>query len=206
MHLRLLGFLLALFYFACFADAAPAPRFTPKPRPAAGIGILTLKKPHAESQETIILYEEPGLIRTAAIDPLFAAPFEHIFGSHSSVRHLIVTARKQEWLKVIYDDAGREGWLKTNFGADFKPYADWLRQPLTQILPGLQKKYYELHRTADGTHIGNLPPKQNFKILAIRNSWAQILTEQNQFGWLQWKDDDGRLLIGIAPANKGTAP
>lgn len=197
--------LLALLSFASYAVAAPGQRFIPKPRPAAGIGILTLHKPAAESSETIIIYEEPGLIRTATLDPSSASPFEHVFGSYSSIRHLIVTKRHQQWLKVIYDDAGREGWLKPNLGADFKLYAEWLRQPLARLLPALQKKYYQLHRTADGAHIGTMTPQQNFKILTVNNSWVQILTEQNQLGWLQWKDEDGHLLIGLTPAGKREA-
>jgi len=206
MYRKVLIFFFSALSFTCCAMAAAPPRFIPKPRPVAGIGILTIHKHAAEKQESIVLYQEPGLMRTAAINPVDPSPFEHVFGNHSSRRYLIVTKRHQQWVKVIYDDAGREGWLKPDFGSEFNHYADWLRQPVTRLLPALQKKYYQLHRTEDGAHTGNITPKQNFKILKVHNSWAQVLTEQNQLAWLQWKDDDGHLLIGLAPHHIGDTP
>lgn len=208
MQTRLLLYLLPLLhiFFAMPVFAASTPRYIPKHRPAAGIGILTINKSVTESQDSIHLYEEPGLMRTATINPADAPPFEHIFGSYSTTRYLIVTARKQQWLKIIYDDAGREGWLKQNSGAEFKHYSEWLRQPVVRLLPALQKKYYQLYRTENGALTTTLTAKQSFKILTVHNSWARILTEQNQLGWLLWKDEDGRLLIGLAATARGRTP
>lgn len=194
-----------IYCFICSAApllAAPATRYVAKPRPAAGIGILTFHTKKTNSLESITLYEEPGLIRIADLNVATIPPFEHIFGNYSSTHHLIVTARKQQWLKVIYDDAGREAWLNSKNNGDFKLYPEWLRQEITRLLPGLQQKYYQLYGTETGNMLSTLSHKISFKILKVHNSWAQVLTGQNQLGWLRWKDYDGRILIRLAPTKE----
>jgi hypothetical protein len=42
-----------------------------------------------------------------------------------------------------------------------------------------------------------LTTKQLFKVLRLENDWAMVLIDQNALGWLRWRDEDGRLLIGI---------
>lgn len=206
MHSRFLIFLLVAALCTCCVTsphaATAVPRYIAKPRPTAGIGILTIQIPGTDQPEQMYLYEEPGLIRIAGINPEKFPTFDHIFGTCSSSAQLIVTARKQQWLKVIYDEAGREGWLHQKNGGEFKLYSEWLRQTVTRLLPGLQKKYYQLYRSEGVTPLATVTAAQNFKILRVHNSWAYILTEQNQLGWLRWKDEDGRLLIGLAPLTK----
>ena len=176
-----------------------------KIRPVAGIGVLVFP-PYSIMNEELFLYEEPGLKRIASFNPVPVPAFEWIFGDVQSPVQLIVTARRQEWIKVVYDEAGREGWLNPKGEGDFVPYADWLRHTIVHLLPGLHKKYYQLLRSEEGSALGVLTPKDQLKIVKTKDEWAQVLTAQNQIGWLRWKDEDGRLLVGCAARKGGSRP
>lgn len=67
------------------------------------------------------------------------------------------------------------------------------------MLPGLKSKYYKLRQHRGGDPAATLTPKQIFKMLKIENAWALVLTDQEMIGWLRWRDEDGRLLVGIDP-------
>jgi len=38
---------------------------------------------------------------------------------------------------------------------------------------------------------------QTMRIIQARGDWAYILLNQNSAGWIRWRDNDGRLLIGF---------
>lgn len=185
-------------------QAASLPRYVPKHRPYSGIGVLILNK-HSIVKE-LNLYEEPGISRITSHKYPLEPPFSHVFGNNSSANFFIVTARHQKWVKIVYDEAGREGWLNLNRSDSFKSYGDWLRQEVVSILPGLQKQFYGVSHLRGGQPFMTITPKSKLKIIAVNDSWAEILTDMNQIGWIRWKDDDGRLLISFLPQIQGVKP
>ncbi len=66
------------------------------------------------------------------------------------------------------------------------------------MLPGLRKLYYQVFRQA-----GKMPvtapalPRQSFKVVKLEGDWALIMPDQDTLGWLRWRDEDGRLLVGF---------
>jgi hypothetical protein len=68
------------------------------------------------------------------------------------------------------------------------------------LLPGLQKKYYQLYQYPDNADLAPLTTGQFLKVLRLENDWAMVLTDRNLLGWMRWRDEDGRLLIGVISA------
>lgn len=179
----------------CTAVAAPSP--PPKMRPYVGIGLLLLPNNISDPGEPLILYEEPALSRLGELNRAKIPPLEWILGPSPVVQPLIVTARKGTWLRVAYDDAGREAWLKPSRQMTFQDWDLFFKGHVSRLLPGLQKKYYQVFREPGTSPLAVLTVKQPFKVLQFEGDWAIVLIEQNALGWLRWRDDDGRLLIGV---------
>lgn len=145
------------------------------------------------------LYDEPGLLRVGVLNRSKLPGNKWIFDLPDETALLVVSARKDNWLRVFYDDAGREAWIDPRHKGRFIPWEQYLRMRTCHMLPGLQSKYYRLQRHQGGNLTATLTPKQIFKVLTIENAWAQVLTDQEMIGWVRWRDEDGRLLVGINP-------
>jgi len=178
--------------------AGAAPSAPPKMRPYTGIGMLVLPVAGADLNDPLPLYEEPGLSRLGSLNPARIPRYDWIFGTISSAAPLIVTARKGPWLRVAYDDAGREAWLNPPRPGAFQPWDFFLKDNVSRLLPGLQKRYYQLYQQPGRTVLAPLVPGQFLKVLRLENDWAMVLSDQNSLGWLRWRDEDGRLLIGVS--------
>jgi hypothetical protein len=148
--------------------------------------------------EPLYLYEEPGLSRQDRLNPEKLFGNNWIFGAPSSSLPLIVMGRKGAWLRVVYDDAGREAWLNPDRSGGFQTWEHYFKSTFASVLPGLQKKYLQLYQKPGGTVLASAMPRQFFKVLRIDNDWAMIMTDQNSLAWLRWRDEDGRLLIGTS--------
>jgi hypothetical protein len=170
----------------------------PKIRPYAGIGVLHVSIDDTSRSAPLYLYDEPGLSRRAVLDHSSIPPYEWIFGTGSMTLPLIVAARKGTWLKVVYDDAGREAWINPPRSIRFRPWNTFFKMHVSRMLPGLQKRYYQLYQTPGQTVMATLAVTQIFKVLRLENDWAQVVADQDTLGWVRWRDDDGKLLIGIA--------
>lgn len=170
--------------------AAPPPPM----RPYTGIGLVVFnQKQHLQLQ----LYEEPGLLRIKLLNSSTLPGNELIFGLQEGGAPLIVSARKGEWFRVFFDDAGREAWINPQNKGSFQSWEQYLKLYTGRMLPALQTKYYQLLQQPDGKQIALVTPKQVFKILKLDNSWGMVLTDNGQLGWLRWRDTDGRLTVGI---------
>lgn len=177
-------------------------------RPYAGIGILLLPITASEApSDPLPLYEEPALSRLGELHRAKIPSFEWIFGTPTAVQSMIVMARKGSWLRVSYDDAGREAWLNPPRQFHFQPWDSFFKGHVTQLLPGLSKKYYQLFQEPGLSPLAVLTPKQFFKVLLLENEWAMVLmVEQSSLGWLRWRDEDGRLLVGVSTETGVRAP
>jgi SH3-like domain-containing protein len=180
----------------CTAGYAAAP---PRMRPYTGIGLVVFSQPgDAPNQELQLpMYEEPGLSRIDMLVTTRLSGNEWIFGQQDGIPPLVVSARKGDWLRVFYDDAGREAWIDPQNKGRFQSWEQYLKLQTGRMLPGLQSQYYQLLQQPGGRLLATLTPKQVFKVLKLENAWGRVLTDQAQIGWVRWRDDDGRLLIGL---------
>jgi hypothetical protein len=194
--MRSLTFVLLSLLLAVTAISAAS--YTPqKMRPYTGIGILLLPATGEDLNTPPPLYEEPGLSRLGSLIPGNVPRYDWIFGSTAEVTPLIVTGRKGPWLRVAFDDAGREAWLNPVRTDMFQAWDHYLKGHVSRLLPGLQKKYYQFYRQPGRSALAPLTTGQFLKVLRLENDWAMVLTDQNSLGWLRWRDEDGRLLIGV---------
>lgn len=167
-------------------------------RPYTGVGVLLFSSFENMSKEElqIPLYEEPGISRIGVIDNPKLSGNEWVFGVDTSPP-LIVSARKGAWLQVYYDDAGRKAWISPLRKGHFLSWEKFLKLQTCRMLPGLQSAFYRLQKHPDGDSIAIISTKQQFKVLKLENDWGMLLTEQGQIGWVRWRDDDGRLTMGV---------
>ena len=186
--------------------AAASPYPPQKMRPYAGIGVLYL--PLIDTDDgPLPLYDEPGLSRQGTLNRNQIPPFDWIFGTSPRVQPLFVMARKGDWLRVTYDDAGREAWLNPPRDAIYQTWDLFYKGHVSRLLPGLQKKQYQLYQQQGTAPLMTLATTQPFKVLQMDNDWAMVLLiEQNSLGWLRWRDEDGRLLIGIVTKSEVRQP
>ncbi len=143
------------------------------------------------------MYEEPGLSRVGMLDSSRLSGNEWIFGPSEGTSPFIVSARKGDWLRIFYDDAGREAWIDPQNKGHFQSWEQFLKLQTGHMLPGLPPQYYQLQQQPGGKLLATLTPKQVFKVLKLENSWGMVLTGQTQIGWVRWRDDDGRLLVRL---------
>lgn len=174
---------------------------TPRMRPYTGIGLVVFSTFDAAGKQEVSLrlYREPGLSLVGALKSSRLPGNEWIFGSQKITPPLIVSARKGDWLRVFYDDGGREAWIDPRPYGRFYTWEHYLKMQTGHLLPGLQPQYYRLFDQPDGDLLRTVTPNQVVKVIALDKNWAMVLTEQTQIGWLRWCDDDGRLLMGIGP-------
>jgi hypothetical protein len=184
------------------AAATASPLQAPQQmRPYSGIGVLLLPVEKGRNnglQVPLYLYKEPGVLRIGELDSGQAPPYEWIFSRNVSRLPLIVTARKGDWLRVAYDDAGRLGWLDPRQRGVFQPWDTLLKGKSCHLLSGLRKQYYQIFRQPGDMPL-TLPalPKLSFKVLKLDGDWALVMPDQSMLGWLRWRDEDGRLLISV---------
>lgn len=199
MICRRLAIFLILFTSCIYCSAGLAAS-VPRMRPYTGIGLLVFSQSSSAVHQDprLPLYEEPGLSRLGVMNSSRQPGNEWIFGLSKGASPLIVSARKGEWLRIYYDDAGREAWIDPQDKGDFQTWEQFLKLRTGHLLPALQPRYYQLRQQPDGKLLGTVTPKQVFKVLRLENAWSMVLTEQSQIGWLRWRDEDGRLLFGLS--------
>jgi hypothetical protein len=192
--LTLLLTLLLLTGSASFSESAAAP---PRMRPYSGIGVLFLPAASSESEQELVLYQEPGVMRLGRISGPIQTGYQWLFGKQSGRNPLIVMARKGNWLRVCYDDAGHEGWLDPGRHDTFQPWEPYLKRTVIHLLSGLRPQYYQLYHQPGQNLGGTLSPRQLLRVVSMDDDWVMVLTDQALIGWLRWRDEDGRLTIGL---------
>lgn len=192
----------------CFALSMPRAVLSapPKMRPYTGIGILQFPLSGNGLSDPLPLYEDPGLYRIGSLSLDRIPNYEWIFGASTVEVPLIVSERKGSWLRVAYDDAGREAWLNPVRSVPLLSWGLFFKSHICRLLPGLQKKYYQLYQLPGKTALIPLTPRRFFKVLRLENEWAMVLSDENSLGWLRWRDEDGRMLIGVNPVSHVPQP
>jgi len=196
---------MAIILLLSVATVAGSQQVSPQMRPYSGIGVLVLAAesgPDNDSRQPLCLYGEPAVLRIGALDRGQAPPYEWIFIRNASWLPLIVAARKGDWLRVAYDDAGRLAWLNLREQGLFLSWDALLKGKSCRLLPGLRKQYYQVFRQPGERPLTPSPsPKQSFKVLKLDGDWALVMPDQSMLAWLRWRDEDGRLLISVDMAD-----
>lgn len=171
-------------------------------RPMAGIGILFLRPfvpERADELKVIPLYAEPGIGRLAELDAARFPSLDPAVTQHPGQRAVAVLEKRREWLRIAYDDAGREGWIRLRRFWDYLPWMDFLPGRSARLLPGLRETLTRLRRepSNDSASSVRFAPDRVFRIVSIRDDWARVTADGAVDGWLRWRDADGRLMFAL---------
>ncbi|HEY5513507.1 MAG TPA: SH3 domain-containing protein [Geomonas sp.] len=185
MRLSLLITLTLLVLCAASAHAAP-----PRPRPYSGCGVLALRQVPGSEKQPVAVYAEPGLQRIAELE----IPALPRLGGSRQEPLVAVSAGKGGWLRLCYDDAGREGWTELLRRWDYLPWQEFLPGRTVRMFPGMKKGLYTLRgEPREGSpERGILRRDQAVLVLQVEDDWARL---QSPPGWLRWRDRDGRLTV-----------
>lgn len=171
----------------------------PKPRPFSGSALLIIRPFPAEAGTVRLrLYEEPGVGRMAELEPGKLPGLEPVVIAPAGEYAVAVVARRGEWLRLAYDEAGREGWVRMERSWLYLPWESFLEGRTARFLPGL-KHYCHLLRREDSDSApvaGTVPRESGFMVVRVRGEWAQVVAPAVR-GWLRWRDEDGRFLIAV---------
>jgi len=196
------GFMMAVFLLPVLVYSASLPAASPvsRMRPYAGMGVLLLPITSLGSDEPfgrLHLHDEPSMSRLENAELALAPRHQWIFAMDTDTVPLMVMARKGDWLKVVYDDAGREGWIKPGQRYGFEIWEEFLVGRVVHLLPGLQKRHYRYYEKPGTEPLADVTPQQLFRVIQLDNDWVRVQGDRNSSGWLRWQDEDGRLLIGL---------
>lgn len=195
MSLRLI-LLLFCAVFPSLACSAPL-----KLRPLSGIGFMDACQSGQRSlaSPVVTLYREPGLGRITELDiadiPLLSA----VLRPASERQQFAVTRRKGGWIRIVYDDAGREGWFIPPRQWSFYSWDRFLRGREVRPVPGLKKEYLQLYAepSAAAPVLESVDRDRRLRVLDVSDGWALILVDMARPGWFRWKDADGRFLVSV---------
>lgn len=202
--MRLPGLLFCLMFLGVLQPtglvAAPLIVKTTKMRPYTGIGVLLIApklNSEAEHPEPLQLYEEPSIVRLGRLERTLVPFKEWVSGVGDSSVPLIVTLKKGDWLRVIYDESGREAWLKHPSRAKFQLWDSFLKGQSASLMIGLQKKYYQTSQQPGLAASDTLAARQVFRVVKVDGDWVMVMLNKDTLTWLRWRDEDGRILIGL---------
>jgi hypothetical protein len=180
--------------------AVTAANGAPLPRLHSANAILVMEPPFprtAAEPTPIVLYREPGVGRLDS--RTFPQLLQTLPRFAATASHLLVPAsrRKGEWVRIPYDDAGREGWLRMERGWRLVPWDDFLPGATVRLLTGLKSEFYVPATAPVRSPADSGPSLQNQDLLvhAVRGDWIEAETDAGWRGWCRWRDDDGRLTI-----------
>ncbi|KAF0220484.1 MAG: hypothetical protein FD174_1138 [Geobacteraceae bacterium] len=194
--LRTLIASLLILLFAIPAHGAP------KPRPYSGIGLLIIHSFTAQrtaDMAGIPIYQAPGVGRFAEIEASELPQLSPVLKSADGKYSVIVLGKQGTWLRIVYDDAGRAGWIHKERYWEFVRWESFLKGREIQLLPGLKKGLYALHKEPSETSpiLGTLTRQKNLRVIETEDDWCLVIVDLTVAGWLRWRDEDGRFLIAV---------
>ena len=165
-------------------------------RPYSGIGVVRIAP--ADLTRNLTLYDEPGLLRSGTLSqPAISALTSWLFG-HGPDQYLLVVARKGDWLQVECDDGGGEAWWQQPpHRSGYSPWEQFLKGKTITFLRNAPTKLQTTHPRPNAGVGDPLTASAPMKVILVQNDWCYVLFGTTQAGWIRWRDDDGRLLIGL---------
>ena len=194
---RILHIMLLLLALACLA-AAPVNGWL-KMRPYAGLGLLQPGQPPfgQSSSARRQIYRAPGVGRLTTLSAVSIPNHAMLFRESEAGLPLIVSERRGDWLKVSYDDAGREGWVRLERRDTYQTWPRFLVDRSGRLLSGLRQAMYQLYREPGGDPLEPFKAGELFVVQAVSGDWLRVTAKTGRTGWLRWRDADGRLLISV---------
>jgi hypothetical protein len=191
-----------LITFLCLALIPVAAEGAQQPRPYSGSGVIIIRPFSPErpvDSELIPFYRDPGVERIAERSVRGIPILSSVLNMPPGEYPLVVMAKKGSWMRIAYDDAGREGWVEMSRWWEYTPWEVFLRGRVARLLPGLKKGSCALHSrpsiTDPPTRV--LSEQENLVLIEVKGDWALVITDSGLNGWLPWRDGDGRFLISI---------
>ncbi len=172
----------------------------PAVRPFAGIGLLVVRSVVPdEAAGPIPLYRKPGIDRIVEIPPARLPALDAVMVTPAGERRAVVMGVRDQWCRIIYDDADREGWLEMPRSWQFLPWERFLKGRFVRFLPGLRKGFGVVRQGGDDAAPELATPARGsqFRVLRVDDDLAQVMVEYTRIGWLRWRDRDGRFLIAV---------
>ncbi len=175
-----------------------------KARPQSGIGLLSIRSgmPLKMGDETKLdLYREPGLGRLGGLAITRLPGLSPSIPPVQGESHATVTSSRRGWLRIIYDDAERQGWVKKQRSLVYQKWEQLLIGREVSMLPGLRKEFYHLRSEssllADSRE--TVEKDLRIKVLKVAGEWIFVGYGKGVSGWLRWRDDNARLMILLHP-------
>ncbi len=174
----------------------------PQHRPSSGIGLAIIRpplSPPSADNGGIAIYREPGVGRIAEIELRDLPPLTPVLKGDGEASMAVVAGKRGNWLRIIYDPAGREGWLLTEKYWEFVTWEFFLKGKEVRLLPGLKKDLYNLFNEPSGAAgiLSSLSRQSNLRIIKVQDNWCYVLADHITSGWIRWRDDNGLFLIRV---------
>ena len=125
---------------------------------------------------TLNIYKEPGISRMGMLK---SVKCPDTVWSAGKAPPLIVSARKGDWLRVSYDDAGREAWMDPQRRGAFQSWEQFLKRQTGRMLPGVPA-VLSAASAARQTAPGPMTARQMFKVVKLENAWGMVMTDQTR--------------------------
>lgn len=192
----LIPLLLPAFLSPVFA-AAPV-----KARPLSGIGVLVMQSrlPGSLGQiRKLQLYKEPMLGRLAPLPVDRLPKLAPYIASAEGVAYAIVISLRPGWLRLLYDDAERGGWVERRKAGEFLKWEQFLAGRAITMLPGIRQEYCQLRSEPSPASppLATIGKNEPVTVVRVGEYWVQVSRGDSLTGWLRWRDDNGRLLVAI---------
>jgi len=170
-------------------------------RPISGSGLVIVRplNPDRKAEAPVItFYREPGVSRISEISVREIPRLSFILEMPPGEYPLAVMGKKGNWLRIAYDDAGREGWVAMARWWDYFTWPDFLKGRVGRLIPNLNNTYTLRAGPTETAHqLGVLSGGERLKIIEVANDWVLAITDSGVYGWLPWRDDDGRTNITV---------
>jgi hypothetical protein len=173
-----------------------------KPRPYGGSGALIMRPVSTREDDNrglIVLYREPGVGRlkeqAPSELPLLAKVLETGAGEYPAA----VLGKRGNWLKIAYDDGGREGWLEMERRWDYITWEELFPKRSVRLLPGLKRDFGAVRQDPSPTAdvVAAISPETAYHCILMQGDWLQVSLDPQTSGWLRWRDENGRFLITV---------
>lgn len=148
---------------------------------------------------SVFLYREPGIGRIADLDLTDIPTLAPVMKAAREVQLFAVTRRKGDWIRIVYDEAGREGWFLPPRQWSYQSWDRFLRGRELRPGAGLKKEYLKLHAAPSTSSpvLESLDRERRLRVLDVSDGWALVLVDMSRSGWFRWQDEDGRFLVSV---------